>query len=60
MVPSIPAAGKTKEIDLIISFYRKNVDRVYQQMVVDKIEKGELDQYVKMLLCNIVASGKKL
>ena len=49
---------KPKEIELIISFYRKNVDHAYRQLVVEKLEKGELDQYVKMLLCNIVASGK--
>ena len=60
VVPSSTDIGKPKEIDLVISFYRKNVDNAYQQMVVDRIEKGDLDQYVKMLLCNIVASGNRL
>ena len=55
--PNQPDTGEPKKIELIISFYRKNVDHTYRQMVVEKIEKGELDQYVKMLLCNIVASG---
>ena len=54
------ATERPKEIDLIISFYRRNVDHAYRQMVVNKIEGGELDQYVKMLLCNIVASGNRL
>lgn len=54
-----PSAFSTEgeKIRMMVSMYRRSVDTAYQQMVMSKIEKGGMDQYIIMILRNILADG---
>lgn len=47
----------TEEIPVIISMYRRNVDATYQKMVMERIDSGNLDQYVKMIITSMLYTG---
>ena len=52
------AKNDSKTITLIVSFYRRSVDASYQTMVARKVEEGELTDYIRMMLCLMLETGK--
>ena len=56
IIPNQPVDSK-QEIPIVISMYRRNVDTAYQRMVMEKIDNGHLDQYVKMIISSILYTG---
>ena len=51
-------ARSGEEIPIIISMYRRNVDTTYQRMVMDRIDNGHLDQYIKMIISSMLYTGE--
>ena len=56
VTPSIQATVGEK-IRVTVSMYRQSVDPVYQRLVSSKIEAGNMDQYILMILRNILSKG---
>ena len=54
-----PDSKSDKTICLIVSMYRKSVDGAYQKMIEDKVNKGAFDEYLVMMLHNILNAGKE-
>ena len=54
VAPELPKCSET--ISIMVSFYRKSVDPVYQSMVVKKVAQGELDDYIHMILSTVLKS----
>ena len=59
LTPEITATEAKKTMSIIVSLYRKNVDDSYRQMVCKQIADGKLDNYVGMMIVNVVNQGRK-
>ena len=55
--PSNPLDGP-QNIRMTVSFYRRNVDLVYQNMIARQVTEGQWDGYVRMLLRMVLQSRK--
>ena len=54
-----PDSGSKKTMRIMVSMYRKSVDSAYQRMIMDKVNQGAFDEYLVMMLHNILNTGKK-
>ena len=57
VTPNVQAVVGEK-IRVTVSMYRQSVDPVYQRVVSSKIEAGNMDQYILMILRNVLSRGK--
>ena len=58
VMPNMEPTTKSEGIGIHVSLYRKSVDPIYQNMVIRKVNQGELDDYIQMVLTTILKSGK--
>ena len=49
---------KTQKLPIMVSLYRRSVDSAYKQMVCKRIDDGELDDYITMMIISLVNNGK--
>ena len=47
-----------ESVNLIVSFYRRSIDPGYQRMMAQKIDAGQFNEYIRMMLLNMLKSGK--
>lgn len=52
-----PRTPRNSTMSVMVSFYRKNVDPMYQNLICQKISTGELDDYVSMMIISLVNNG---
>ena len=60
LTPEIATAEANKTMSIIVSLYRKNVDNSYRQLICKQIAEGKLDDYVGMMIVNVVNQGKNM
>ena len=53
-----PDTNSDKRLLIMVSMYRKSVDGAYQKMIQNKVDTGAFDEYLVMMLHNILNTGK--
>ena len=55
---NLSKTSSVNAMSIMVSLYRRSVDATYQKMVCQKIEEGDLDEYVTMMIVSLVNNGK--
>ena len=57
LVPDTKTKTKQK-MTILVSLYRKSVDEAYRKMISQHVSDGKMDEYVGMMIVNLVNKGK--